>query len=130
MSPFREKARMLIKKQIYLDTPTTDPDRWMSGDMWFPLIALRSLEHGPAYSEKERKVLGPSRKAREWILGAMLWFTWRMRMKESHSSTMIFDPRNNDYIDPLLDKCNEYKPSAKEARYATEAGTRTRRRRT
>ena len=51
-------------------------------------------------------------------MGAMLWFTWRMRMKESHSSSMVFNPRNDDYIDPLIEKCNEYKPSAKEKRYA------------
>ena len=126
MSPFRETARTLIKKIVYLDTPTTDPDRWMSGDMWFPLISLKSLEHGPAYEEQQRRVLGPSRKAREWIMGAMLWFTWRMRMKESHSSTMVFDPRNSDYDDPLLEKCNEYKPSAKEMRYATMVGPSTR----
>ena len=120
MSPFREAARELIKKVVYLDTPTTDPDRWMSGDMWFPLLALRSLEHGPAYDEKTRWILGPSRRAREWIMGAMLWFTWRMRMKESHSSTMIFTPGNKDYIEPLIDKCTEYKPSAKEKRFASE----------
>ena len=129
MSPFRETARALIKKVVYLDAPTTDPDRWMSGDMWFPLISLRTLEHGPAYDERERKILGPSRKAREWIMGAMLWFTWRMRMKESHSPTMVFTPRNDDYIDPLREKCNEYKPTAKELRYTTKGNLRARRQR-
>ena len=118
MAPFREAARTLIKGVVYLDTPTTDPDRWMSGDMWYPLLSLRSLEHGPAYDEKARRILGPSRKAREWIMGAMLWFTWRMRMKESHSSSMMFTPRDADYINPLLEKCKEYQPTAKERRYA------------
>ena len=120
MSPFREKTRGLVKNLVYLDTPTTDPDRWMSGDMWFPLIALQSLERGPIYDDKTKKILGPSRKAREWIMGAMLWFTWRMRMKESHSSSMVFSPSNTDYTDALLERCAEYKPSAKETRYASK----------
>ena len=63
MSPFWEIARNLVKEVVYLDTPTTDPDRWMSGNMWFPLIALKSLERGPAYNDVDKKVLGPSRKA-------------------------------------------------------------------
>ena len=119
MSPFREVARRLIKKVVYLDTPTTDPDRWMSGDMWFPLLALRSLERGPAYDEVTRRILGPSRKTREWIMGSMLWYTWRMRMKESHSSSMVFSPRNNDFTDALINQCSEYTPTANESRFAT-----------
>ena len=118
MSPFREITRSLIRGVVYLDTPTMDPDRWMAGNMWFPLIALKSLEKGPMYDENAKKVLGPSRKAREWIMGSMLWFTWRMRMKEAHSTSMIFTPRDKDYTDPLLEKCKEYKPSAKETRFA------------
>ena len=119
MSPFREVARKLIKKVVYLDTPTTDPDRWMSGDMWFPLIALKSLERGPTYDEATRKILGPSRKAREWIMGSMLWYTWRMRMKESHSSSMIFSPGNEDFTGALVDQCSKYTPTANESRFAT-----------
>ena len=120
MSLFREVARKLIKKVVYLDTPTTDPDRWMSGDMWFPLIALKSLEKGPAYDEKTRKILGPSRKAREWIMGSMLWYTWRMRMKESHASSMEFSPGNEDFINALIDRCSEYTPAANESRFANK----------
>ena len=119
MSPFREVARGLIKKVVYLDTPTTDPDRWMSGDMWFPLIALRSLEKGPTYDETTRRILGPSRKTREWIMGSMLWYTWRMRMKESHSPTMVFSPRNDDFKSALINQCSEYTPTANESRFAT-----------
>ena len=118
MSPFREATRLLIREVVYLDTPTTDPDRWMSGDMWFPLLTLKSLERGPVYDEATKRILGPSRKAREWIMGSMLWFTWRMRMKESHSSSMIFSPQNEDYKTALLEKCSEYRPSANETRYA------------
>ena len=120
MSPFREVTRKLIKKVVYLDTPTTDPDRWMSGDMWFPLIALRSLEKGPAYDEKTRRILGPSRRAREWIMGSMLWYTWRMRMKESHSSSMVFSPGNVDFMNALVDRCSEYTPTTNESRFAAK----------
>ena len=119
MSPFRDTARNLIKKLVYLDAPTTDPDRWMSGDMWFPLISLKSLERSPAHDDKTRKILGPSRRAREWIMGAMLWFTWRMRMKESHSASMVFTPRYDEYKNALVEKCLEYQATAKEKRYAT-----------
>ena len=119
MSPFREVARKLIKKIVYLDTLTTDPDQWMSGDMWFPLIALKSLEKGPTYNEATRRILGPSRKAREWIMGSMLWYTWRMRMKESHSSSMMFSPRNDDFKDALVEQCSKYTLAANESRYAT-----------
>ena len=118
MSPFREVARRLIKKVVHLDTPTTDPDRWMSGDMWFPLIALKSLERGPTYDEATKRILGPSRKAREWIMGSMLWYTWRMRMKESHSSSMVFSPGNVDFQDALANRCSEYTPTANESRFA------------
>ena len=118
MSPFREVARKLIKKVVYLDTPTTDLDRWMSGDMWFPLIALRSLERGPTYDDLTKRILGPSRKAREWIMGSMLWFTWRMRMKESHSSSMVFSPGNDDFKNALIERCSEYAPAANESRFA------------
>ena len=118
MSPFREVARKLIKKVIYLDTPTTDPDRWMSGDMWFPLIALKSLEKGPTYDETTRRILGPLRKAQEWIMGSMLWYTWRMRMKESHLSSMVFSPGNDDFKDALIAQCSEYTPTANESCYA------------
>ena len=52
-------------------------------------------------------------------MGSMLWFTWRMRMKESHSSSMVFSPRNEDYKAALIERCSEYKASAKETRYAT-----------
>ena len=86
--------------------------------MWFPLIALKSLEKGPTYDEASRRILGPSRKTREWIMGSMLWYTWRMRMKESHSSSMVFSPRNNDFIDALISKCSEYTPTANESRFA------------
>ena len=120
MSPFREEVRRLIKKVVYLDTPTTDPDRWMSGDMWFPLIALKSLERGPTYDETTRRILGPSRKTREWIMGSMLWYTWRMRMKESHSSSMVFSPGNEDFKDALIARCSEYTPAANESRYAAK----------
>ena len=119
MAPFREVARRQIKKIIYLDTPTTDPDRWMSGNMWFPLIALKSLEKGPPYDEATRRVLGPSRKAREWIMGSLLWYTWRMRMKESHSPSMVFSPGNDDFKDALAARCSEYTPAANESRFAT-----------
>ena len=121
MSPFWETACKLIKEVVYIDTLTTDPDRWMSGDMWFPLIALKSMEKGPTYNKATRKILGPSRKACEWIMGSLLWFTWRMRMKESHSSSMVFSPRNKEYEDALIERCSEYKVSAKEARFATRA---------
>ena len=118
MSPFWEVAHRLIKKVVYLDTPTTDPDRWMSGNMWFLLIALKSLERGPTYNDATKRILGPSRKAREWIMGSMLWFTWRMRMKESHLSSMVFSPGNDDFKDALIEQCSEYIPAANESRFA------------
>ena len=86
--------------------------------MWSPLIALRSLELSPSTPELERRVLGPSRKAREWAMGAFLWYTWRMRMKEVHSSSMHFSPRIKEFQDALTSFMNEYTPSAKELRYA------------
>ena len=88
--------------------------------MWFPLIALKSLERGPMYDETTRRILGPSRKAREWIMGSMLWYTWRMRMKESHLSSMVFSPRNDDFKDALISRCSEYTPTANESRFAAQ----------
>ena len=120
MSPFWEEACKLIKKVVYLDTPTTDPDRWMSGDMWFPLLVLRSLERGPTYDEATRRILGPLRKAREWIMGSMLWYTWRMHMKESHSSSMVFSPGNGDFRDALIGRCSEYTLTANKSRFTTQ----------
>lgn len=87
--------------------------------MWFPLIMLHSLELGPGTSELDQHVLGPSRKAREWTMGSFLSFTWCMRMKEVHSS-MHFSPHIKEYQDALITYMNEYKPSAKELRYASK----------
>src|SRR6266853_1175209 len=50
MDPFFVLLRTKVLTLVYLDSPTTDPERWLSGDMWFPLIALRSLELGPELS--------------------------------------------------------------------------------
>ncbi len=86
--------------------------------MWFPLLSLRSLELGPEVLDRDRKVLGHSRKAREWAVGSLLWFTWRMRMKEVHSSSMAFSPHDKEFQDALTGFMDEYKPSLKEMKYA------------
>ena len=118
MTPFRDLLQEKLRSLVYLDVPTVSPDRWMGGDMWFPLIALRSLELGTDLSEKQRRVLAPSRKAREWAMGSFLWFTWRMRMKEVHSSSMTFSPRAPEFLAALSSFMDEYSPSSKELRYA------------
>ncbi len=86
--------------------------------MWFPLLSLRSLELGPEITEHDRKILGHSRKAQEWAIGSLLWFTWRMHMKEVHSQSMIFSPHNKDFQLALTAYMDEYKPSLKELKYA------------
>ena len=94
----------------------------MGGDMWFPLIALRPLELGPDLDEKQRRVLAPSRKAREWAMGSLLWFTWRMRMKEVHSSSMVFSPRAPEFLTALSSFMDDYSPSKNELRFAPRVG--------
>jgi len=123
MDPFYSLLRVKLRSLVYLDLPTTDPDRWFSGDMWFPLIALRSLELGPEIDSWDRKVLGPSRKAREWAMGSLLWLTWRMRMKEVHSSSMTFSPHLPEFRDALVAFMDEYKPSPLELRFAERPHT-------
>src|SRR5258706_3017480 len=119
MEPFYSILKKKLKSLVYLDSPTTNPDVWMSGDMWFLLLSLRSLELGPEISERDRKVLSHSRKAREWAMGSLLWFTWRMRMKEVHSSSMTFSPHDKDFQVALTVFMDEYKPSLKEMKYAS-----------
>jgi len=121
MNPFYSLLKIKLRSLVYLDLPTTDPDRWFSGDMWFPLIALRSLELGPEINVRFKKVLGPSRRAREWAMGSLLWFTWRMRMKEVHSSSMKFSPHDKDMQSALVTYMDEYKPSQQELRFAKRA---------
>ena len=87
--------------------------------MWFLLLSLRSLELGPEVSEHDRKILGHSRKAQEWAMGSLLWFTWRMRMKEVHSQSMNFSPHDMDFQLALTAYMDEYKPSLKEMKYAS-----------
>ena len=118
MDPFRALLESKLKSLVYLQTTTTSPDQWMSGDMWFPLVALRSLELGPDFSDLHKRVLSPSRKAREWAMGSFLWFTWRMRMKEVHSSTMIFSPGAPEFLTGLSSFMDEYTPSKNELRFA------------
>ena len=118
MDPFYSILRKKFKSLVYLDLPTTNPDVWFSGDMWFPLLSLRSLELGPEISGRDRKILGHSRKAQEWAMGSLLWFTWRMRMKEVHSQTMHFSPHDEDFQLALTAYMDEYKPSLKEKKYA------------
>jgi len=118
MEPFYSILRKKFRSLVYLDSPTTNPDVWMSGDMWFPLLSLRSLELGPEVSDKHRKILGHSRKAHEWAIGSLLWFTWCMRMKEVHSHSMTFSPHNKDFQLALTSYMDEYKPSLKEVKYA------------
>ncbi len=117
MAPFFSLLQKKIKSLVYLVSPTTNPDVWMSGDMWFPLLSLRSLELGLEVSDFNRKVLGHSRKAREWAVGSLLWFTWRMRMKEVHSQSMTFSPCDKDFQLALTGYMDEYKPSLKELKY-------------
>ncbi len=109
MEPFYSILQKKFKSLVYLDSPTTNPDVWLSGDMWFPLLSLRSLELGPEVSDHDRKVLSHSRKAREWAVGSLLWFTWRMRMKEVHSSSMAFSPHDKDFQDALTGFMDKYK---------------------
>ena len=120
MDPFRSLLHQKLTTLVYLFAPTTDPDRWLSGDMWFPLITLHSLELSPSTPNLDQKVLGPSRKAQEWAMGAFLWFTWHMRMKEAHSSSMHFSPRLKEFQDVLVAYMDEYTPSAKELQYASQ----------
>ncbi len=118
MDPFFSILRKKLRSLVYLITPTTNPDVWFSGDMWFHLLSLRSLELGPEITARDRKILGHSRRAREWALGSLLWFTWRMRMKEVHSQSMIFSPHDKDFQTALTTYMDEYKPSLKELKYA------------
>jgi len=118
MEPFYSILRKKFQSLVYLVTPTTNPDVWFSGDMWFPLLSLHSLELGLEIPERDRKILGHSRKAREWALGSLLWFTWRMRMKEVHSQSMNFSPHDKDFQLALTAYMNDYKPSLKEMKYA------------
>ena len=118
MSPFRDLLENKLRSLVYLSAPTTTPDKWMGGDMWFPLIALRSLELCSDLDMKHRRVLAPSRKAREWAMGSFLWFTWRMRMKEVHSSSMVFSPRAPEFLSALSSFMDEYSPTANELRFA------------
>ncbi len=120
MEPFFSILRKKLKSLVYLVSPTTNPDVWMSGDMWFPLLSLHSLELGPEVSDWDRKILGHSRKAREWAMGSLLWFTWRMRMKEVHSSSMVFSPHDKDIQSALISFMDEYKPTMKELKYASQ----------
>src|SRR5258706_10922655 len=118
MDPFYSILCKKFRSLVYLITPTTNPDVWFSGDMWFPLLSLRSLELGPEITDHDRKILGHSRKAREWAMGSLLWFTWRMRMKEVHSWSMNFSPHDKDFQSALTAYMDEYKPSPKELKYA------------
>ncbi len=118
MDPFYSILRKKLRSLVYLVTPTTNPDVWFSGDMWFHLLSLRSLELGPEITDRDRKILGHSRWAQEWALGSLLWFTWRMRMKEVHSQSMNFSPHNKDFQVALTSYMDEYKPSLKELKYA------------
>src|SRR5258706_9367534 len=118
MDPFYSLLRTKLCSLVYLVTPTTNPDVWFSGDMWFHLLSLRSLELGPEIMARDRKVLGHSRRAREWAIGSLLWFTWRMRMKEVHSQSMNFSPHDKDFQTALSSYMDEYKPSLKEMKYA------------
>jgi|SRR5258706_11723748 len=121
MEPFYSILQKKLKSLVYLDSPTTNPDVWFSGDMWLPLLSLRSLELGPEVSEHDRKFLGHSRKACEWAMGSLLWFTWCMCMKEVHSSSMSFSPHDKDFQDALTVYMDEYKPSLRELKYASRA---------
>ncbi len=120
MEPFFSLLRKKFRSLVYLDSPTTNPDVWLSGDMWFPLLSLCSLELGPEVSDLNRKILGHSRKAREWAMGSLLWFTWRMCMKEVHSSSMTFSPHDKDFQVALTCYMDEYKPSLQEMKYASK----------
>src|SRR5258706_5219247 len=117
MEPFYSILRKKLRSLVYLITPTTNPDVWVSVDMWFPLLSLRSLELSPEITDHDKKILGHSRKAREWAMDSLLWFTWRMSMKEVHSQSMTFSPHDKDFQSALTAFMDEYKPSLKELKY-------------
>jgi len=71
--------------------PSTSPLSWPR-PFWYPLLAFRSLDNGPANNVKLRCCLGKSRAQREWSLGSFLWFVWKQRTKEIHDDTYRFVP--------------------------------------
>src|SRR5258706_8266560 len=120
MEPFYSLLKKKFRSLVYLDSPTTNPDGWMSGDMWFPLLSLRSLELGPEVSEVNWKIVGHSRKAREWAIGSILWFILHILMKEVHSQSMSFSPHDKDFQVALTSYIDEYEPSLQEVKYASQ----------
>jgi hypothetical protein len=77
---------------------------WLWGpDIWYPLIALRSLDTLPQYSNPLKQQLGTSCQARKWALGSFLWYVWRQRMDEVHNTAYRFYPDlHTDILRPLL----------------------------
>jgi hypothetical protein len=83
---------------------STSTRPWLWGtNVWYPLLALRSLDTLPHYSDPLKQLLGTSRRAREWALGSFLWYIWRQRMDEVHNTSYRFRPDlHSDILAPLL----------------------------
>src|SRR5258708_14738814 len=60
---------------------TLQPTLW-HGEMWFPLLAFRSLETGPHIPCFLHHPLSASCRAWESALGHLLWFIWKSQMRE------------------------------------------------
>jgi ribonuclease HI len=85
-------------------TVSTSTRPWLWGpNIWYPLVALRSLDTLPQYSNPLKQLLGTSHRAREWALGSFLWYVWRQCMDEVHNTTYRFYPGlHTDILRPLL----------------------------
>jgi len=63
---------------------------------WYPLLALRALEHNALRPfkgvKKVIKKLKESRPWREWLIGSFFWAIWKWRMKEIHNDNFRFVP--------------------------------------
>jgi hypothetical protein len=85
-------------------TISTSTHPWLWGsNVWYPLIAFRSLDTLPHYSIPLKQLLGTSCRNREWALSSFLWYIWHQCMDEVHNSLYHFCPDlHADLLAPVL----------------------------
>jgi ribonuclease HI len=85
-------------------TASTSTCPWLWGaNIWYPLLALQSLDTLPQYSDPFKQQLGTSRRAHEWAQGSYLWYIWQQCMDEVHDTSYCFCPKLHSVpLAPLL----------------------------
>jgi len=77
---------------------------------WYPLLALKELEHPWQVGKKAAKELRKSWPEREWAIGSYLWLLWTNKMQEVHGEGYTLPRRLHNALRAALATAPDLQP--------------------